>query len=171
MNRIFEWVQKIAKRGVLKMKWTRQDLKSYIQAKAYVDTVLVPLIPVSFEKMDEDMIAIAFQKEVLDIMVLELEKEFKGRILALPPYIYESIDQDEVRRLNRFTEKMDKLPFRHIFYISFDQGWKVKEKDLDGTLIWIPVAKDGDIHAKVTQNMVKDHIQQIRDLIKNYWNS
>lgn len=153
------------------MKWNKQDMKNYLQAKEYVDTAILPLVPVTFGQEEEKQVSQAFQKEILDIMVHELEKEYKGRVLALPSYIYSSIDLEELARINRFTEGLNQMPFKHIFYITFDQMWKMKERDLNGILLWVPILKEGDIQQKDTQNMINDQIHQLKDLIKNYWNS
>lgn len=63
------------------MNWNGRDTESFQQQKEYVDTALVPLIPISFES---DMKETASQYEFMQLLTTLLEKQFKGRILLIP---------------------------------------------------------------------------------------
>ena len=59
------------------MKWTAKDLDMYVQAKEYVDTLLIPLVPLSFgERIKKS----GSMNEFITILSMEIEKQMKGRI-------------------------------------------------------------------------------------------
>lgn len=77
------------------MKWTAKDLDMYMQSKEYVDTVLIPLVPLSFKGQMKQS---GSMNEFLTILSLEIEKQMKGRILLLPTFHYISDEMDKVER-------------------------------------------------------------------------
>ncbi|WP_053219408.1 YpiF family protein [Virgibacillus senegalensis] len=152
------------------MQWNKQDVGQYFTAEEYIDTLLVPLMPVTFTNQQE-MKKSAAQLETATIFVKEMEKEFKGRIFLMPSYHYMASQDlsEEVSRLNDWTEKASERPFRHIFYFSFDPHWKKQERNLNGNLLWLPAIQSEDIQSKETQTILKNQINQLTDLIKTYW--
>ncbi|MBT2214257.1 DUF2487 family protein [Virgibacillus dakarensis] len=152
------------------MQWVKQDLQQYIQAKEYVDTVIIPLIPFQLSQGASIDIG-AFQGEVLTIFTKEIEKELTGRVLLVPNYYYlpSEIKDAEVKRLNLWVKEITAQPFKHVFFVTFDAKWKKHEQLLDGTLIWLPGIKTGDIHSQEMRTFVNDQVNQISELIKSYW--
>jgi hypothetical protein len=153
------------------MRWRKQDIQKYVQAKEYIDTAIIPLIPISFPESDEQFTSLVFQKEVVDLLVDRVEQEFVGRVLALPSYTYlhSANREEELNRLQLFTEEINKNPFKFTFFVTFDSTWKKVEKNLEGNLLWMPVMKDGDLQKEDTQKMIMDQVYQITDLIKVFW--
>jgi len=152
------------------MRWKSTDIKKYIEAKEYIDTAVVPLIPFEMSN-DTEIEKSSFQSEVLSIITNEMEKELTGRILLMPSYFYlKSIDmQSESKRLNLFVEAIMQQPLQNVFLITFDPSWKKIEKEVSGTLIWTPVIQNGDLHSKEMHTMIQSQVQQIRELIRSYW--
>ncbi|GAB3802434.1 YpiF family protein [Virgibacillus kimchii] len=152
------------------MKWKKEDLKQYVQAKEYIDTVIIPLIPFQFtdeQNIEKD----AFQSEVLSILTNEIEKELTGRVMLTPGYHYIKSAglEDESTILQRWTEEIKKQPFEHVFFLTFDSGWKKIEGKLDGTLLWLPGVKSGDLKSAEMHTVIKDQVEQIGELIRSYW--
>ncbi|WP_106497414.1 YpiF family protein [Lentibacillus sp. Marseille-P4043] len=152
------------------MQWLKQDLQQYIQAKEYVDTVIVPLIPFQLSQ-DTNLAKNAFQGEVLSIFAKEIEKGLTGRILLAPNYYYLNSEskEKEISRLNAWTENIFTQPFKHLFFVTFDASWKKNEQALDGTLLWLPGIQSGDIQSKEMHSFIHDQVNQISELIKSYW--
>jgi hypothetical protein len=152
------------------MKWKKEDLKQYIQAKEYIDTVIIPLIPFQFTD-EQNLEKNAFQSEVLSILTNEIEKELTGRIMLTPNYHYiKSSDlEQESRILQGWIGEIKKQPFEHVFFLTFDSEWKKNEGKLDGTLLWLPGVKSGDLHSAQMHTMIKDQVEQIGELIRSYW--
>ncbi|MFD1038678.1 YpiF family protein [Virgibacillus byunsanensis] len=152
------------------MKWIKSDLEQYKQAKEYVDTIVVPLIPFQLSQ-DDDLEKSAFQREVLSLFSKEIEKELTGRIMLMPSYNYlkNSTKDNEVERINEWVKDAKQQPFIHTFFITFDSTWKKSEQAMEGTLLWFPGIQSGDLHTKEMNTMIREQVAQIVDLIRSYW--
>lgn len=152
------------------MQWRSQDLEKYVGAKEYIDTLIVPLIPISFS-VDEKLESLASQGEVLAILMNELERELHGRIMLSPTYHYLTTNHvtEEMNRLNQWIKDIKQQPFKHIFLVSYDASWKKDEQLLDGSYIWISSIPSVSLDSKEMQQFVKDQIKQLNTLLQTYW--
>lgn len=152
------------------MKWIEADLEKYIQAKEYVDTILIPLLPFQLSQ-DADMSRMAFQCEVQSIFVNELEKDLTGRVLLTPSYYYNKKAEKSIEsnRINSWVEDALTQPFKHVFLITFDASWKKVEKELDGNLLWLPNNHSVGIHTKEMVTIIRDQVNEVGELIRSYW--
>ncbi|WP_430785564.1 DUF2487 family protein [Virgibacillus flavescens] len=152
------------------MKWLNKDLIQYIQAKEYVDTIIVPLMPFHLSN-EKELLKSGFQGEALSIFVNEIEKELTGRIMVTPTYTYlKNKDKlKEITRLNEWKEDISAQPFNHTFFITFDSNWKKHEPNIDGTLLWLPGMQTGDLYSQEMQGVIQDQVHQISELIRSYW--
>lgn len=152
------------------MKWIRKDIEQYIQAKEYIDTLIIPLVPFHLSE-DNEVAKHAFQTEVLSHFSNELEKELSGRVMLTPNYYYlKSVDkEEEIVRINSWIEDTKKQPFNSIFFVSFDSTWKKYEPSLQGTLLWLPSMLTGDIHSEETNHIIRDQVKQVSELIRSFW--
>ncbi|WP_164668768.1 DUF2487 family protein [Virgibacillus doumboii] len=151
------------------MKWNNKDLQEYIQAKEYVDTIIVPLLPFHLSK-DTEYVKDAFQREVLDAFTHELEKELTGRVMLTPVYNYiKSASKDEeIERINSWVDEIEKQPFTYIFHVTFDSSWKKSEQLLKGTLLWLPGAGNAS-QTNDLRPVIRSQVEQVSELIKSYW--
>ena len=151
------------------MKWKKDDLQKYVQAKEYIDTILMPLVP--FQLSDEDSEKLSFQKEVMRIFANEIEQELSGRVMLIPSYHYlKNADKDtEVERINQWIKELKSQPFQHFILLSFDASWKKYEKNLDGYLLWFPGMQTGDLQSEDTRIIIKDQIAQLLEIIRSHW--
>lgn len=76
------------------MKWVSKDMDMYLGAKEYVDTVVLPLLPISF---GDDLKQTASMTEFISLLTIPLERQFKGRLMMLPGYTYLKSDSDDSR--------------------------------------------------------------------------
>lgn len=152
------------------MKWIKADLERYTEAKEYIDTLLVPVLPFQFSD-DAQLGKSAFQMEVMLVFINELERELMGRVLLAPPYNYlkRANKTTEIQRLSMWIEDAQQQPFEHVFYITFDGTWKKEEQSLKGTLLWLPVPQSGDIYSKEIVTMIRDQVEQVGELIRSFW--
>lgn len=152
------------------MKWTKMDMEKYIEAKEFVDTLLIPLSPF---KMGDDtsLEKDAFQQEVLHLFVHEIEQQLAGRLLLIPSYMYlkDADKKSEAERIQLFLEDAQKQPIEHVFYITFDASWRKHEKDLQGNVLWVPSVQTGDLKSKEVQSLIKDQVEQLSEYIRSYW--
>lgn len=152
------------------MKWTSNDLQKYLQAKEYIDTVIIPVQGFQLQQ-EKSVEKDAFQREVLSIYSHEIEKELSGRILLTPPYNYikSEVLDEEVQRLNHWIEHMQAQPFKTIFILTFDNQWKKREKEITGELLWFPSIQTEHIHSEETGKMIRSQVEQVSELIRSYW--
>lgn len=152
------------------MKWRKDDLEKYVQAKEYIDTILMPLIPFQLTN-DEDIGKDAFQQEIMTIFANEIEQELSGRVLLIPSYFYlkDTEKAIEVERLNQWISETENQPFNHTILLTFDPSWRKHEKELAGDLLWLPGIQTGDIHSNEMQSVIRDQISQLSEIIRSYW--
>ena len=152
------------------MRWTQEDLDKYLQAKEYVDTIILPVQ--AFHMSDEKQLKQdAFNNEVLAIYAAEIEKELSGRVLLTPTYHYlKSADfSAEIERLTSWVKELETQPFENIFIFTFDKELKKVEKDFPCELIWFPGMKIGDVRSKEAGKLIRNQVEQISELIRAYW--
>jgi len=150
------------------MKWIKDDVTKYVSAKEYIDTIILPLIPVD---MVHDLDKNAFQNESLTLLTKELEKELTGRTMLAPTYYYiKSNDlSQELNRLNNWIDNFQEQPFKHVFLITFDATWKKNEQALKGSLIWLPSIPQGNLYTQEMHQLIREQVNQIGELIHAYW--
>ncbi|MCK2016532.1 YpiF family protein [Peribacillus frigoritolerans] len=148
------------------MKWTAKDLDMYMQSKEYVDTVLIPLVPLSFKGQ---MKQTGSMNEFLTILSLEIEKQMKGRILLLPTFHYLSDEMDKVERLKRWANEVKENNFEHVFFLTSDFGWKKEERELENNLVWIPAIPLEGLEIEQAREMINQQVLQILDIFSYNW--
>lgn len=152
------------------MRWLKEDVEKYVQAKEYVDTVVIPVLPFQLSQ-DNQLVTDTFAGEVLSIYANEIEKELSGRLLLTPIYTYNKSSQieQEVSRLNEWIADIKTQPFEHIFVLTLDLNLKKQERALDGELLWLPGLKPTDLQSQEAVQMIRSQIEQISELIRSYW--
>lgn len=148
------------------MKWTAKDLDMYMQSKEYVDTVLIPLVPLSFKGQ---MKQTGSMNEFLTILSLEIEKQMKGRILLLPTFHYLSDEKDKVERLKRWANEVKENNFEHVFFLTSDFEWKKEERELENNLVWIPAIPLEGLEIEQAREMINQQVLQILDIFSYNW--
>ncbi|PEZ82128.1 YpiF family protein [Bacillus sp. AFS017274] len=148
------------------MKWTAKDLDMYMQSKEYVDTVLIPLVPLSFKGQMKQS---GSMNEFLTILSLEIEKQMKGRILLLPTFHYISDEMDKVERLKRWANEVKKNDFEHVFFLTSDFEWKKEERELENNLVWIPAIPLDGLEIEQAREMINQQVLQILDIFSYNW--
>ncbi len=100
------------------LKWIVKDVEQFEQAREYVDTGIIPLLSISAAK---EMKTVVEQGEFIELLSMELEREYKGRVLLLPAFTYLVESQkNEKGRLQEWTNHLQKQGFKHIAYVTSD---------------------------------------------------
>ncbi|WP_404457984.1 YpiF family protein [Sutcliffiella horikoshii] len=150
------------------MKWTSKDISQYVQAKEYIDTVIIPLMPISF---GENIKSIASHGEYINILSYELERQFKGRVILLPPFSYVETDQAEkkVEQLNNLSLHIKANNIKHVFLMTSDSSWSQTEQQLEGKLVWLPAIPLEDMEDKYKQKIIQDQMNQLLPMFIQKW--
>lgn len=153
------------------MKYQSSDIKQYVQAKDYIDTAILPIIPYSFNT-DQDLIQLSTQKELIQLYVNQIEGELKGRVFVLPEYYYLKTDkilEEEKARLKGFVNHINQQPFKYTFLITSDSKMRKIDRDVDAELIWLPGMSTPDLNQQEAQQFIQAQVQEIKMLIQDSW--
>ncbi|MCH1624734.1 YpiF family protein [Fredinandcohnia quinoae] len=150
------------------MKWTTKDIDVYLQAKEYVDTAVIPLIPISWKDEVKSTVAMG---EFITILSNEVERQFKGRIILFPAFTYMKSEEllSSKERLANWTSEMKESGMKHFIFITSDSNWKVVEQVLQGSLIWLPTLPLEYVEEKYKQSMLQDQMKQLISVFMNIW--
>jgi hypothetical protein len=150
----------------MNMKWTPKEIAAYNDAKEYIDTVIIPLVPVSVK---QNMNQSASMYSFVSMLTAAIEVQFKGRLMLMPPLTYLSsmTMDDKLKLAEDWQEEAEE--FIHKIFITSDGEWKSRENEIPGSLIWIPSISlehldDGQAHA-----MIMDQVRQLVDIFTAMW--
>jgi hypothetical protein len=150
------------------MKWVSKDIETYSTAKEYVDTAVIPLYSVSF---GNEMKQSASNAEFITLLTTFLERQFTGRMMLVPPFTYLKSDlpEDIFQQLKKWEANIEKYEFKHIFYITSEIDWKNFEKELNGSLIWIPSLPLEHLNDSQKISMIENQVKQLLSLFTQKW--
>ncbi|MBS4191025.1 YpiF family protein [Bacillus sp. FJAT-49705] len=152
------------------MKWNPQDIDMFLQSKEYVDTAVLPLLPVAISK---DTKQAASMTEFISLLSMQLERQFRGRLLLLPGYSYiktESIDK-LLGDLKVWERELLENGFKHVLFLTSDSNWKAVENQLEGELIWMPSLPLVHMDEKNRNSLLEDQVKQLMNLFLQKWQS
>lgn len=148
------------------MKWVAADVEMYQKAADYVDTAVIPLMPVSF---GEDMKQNASMAEFVGILTGQIEKQFKGRIFLLPGFVYIKGNEGSLKALQEWENTLLDKQFKHVFYVTSDSSWRHHEKELSGDLLWLPSLPLENMQEQQKVSIVDDQVKQLLSLFTEKW--
>ena len=150
------------------MKWTMKDLDIYLREREYVDTALIPLIPIT---LSQNVKMTAAMSEFIQVITGEMERQFKGRVLLFPPFTYLAQESLEMKkeRLDHWTSELTENGIKHVFYITSDFEWKTAEKQLEGALLLLPVVPLEHMDEKYKHQLVSDQVSQLINVFVEKW--
>jgi hypothetical protein len=150
------------------MKWTSKDISQFVQAKEYIDTVVIPLTPISFK---DNIKTVASHGEYINILSYELERQFKGRVILLPSFSYvESQPMDEkMAQINYLTSHIREGSIKHVFLLTSDSMWSQKEQEIEGKLVWLPAIPLEDMEEKYKKKIIQDQMNQLLPMFIQKW--
>lgn len=149
------------------MKWIVKDVEQFEQAREYVDTGIIPLLSISAAK---GMKMVVEQGEFIEALSMELEREYKGRVLLLPAFTYLVESQkNEKDRLQEWTEHLQRQGFKHIAYVTSDFSWKEDMRDVQGDLFWFPSLALDQFSDQAKREVIRAHIKNIMEMLEERW--
>lgn len=150
------------------MKWVTKDIDMFLGAKEYVDTVVLPLLPVSF---GDDIKQTASMTEFISLLTVQLERQFKGRLLMLPGFSYiKSFSEDKlIEDVKDWEKEFLGQEFKHVFYVTSDGDWKEREEQLSGSLIWLPFLPIDKMDEQSRHSILEDQVKQLLSLFIKKW--
>ncbi|ARK30325.1 YpiF family protein [Halalkalibacter krulwichiae] len=150
------------------MKWQATEMDTYLKEKEYVDTALITLTPISWEKDVKQTVAMG---EFISIIALEVEKQFHGRVIQFPEFSYLK-KEDRTSRIDRMKSWEEELKaggIKHLIYLTSDSDWKIVEDELGGMLVWLPTLPLEHMDSEYKRDVVKDQMKQLIPIMTNKW--
>ncbi|HET7657454.1 MAG TPA: YpiF family protein [Bacillales bacterium] len=150
------------------MRWTIQSINSYLKEREYVDTAVIPLVPVSWEK---DIKATVEAGEFAALLVDGLEQQLRGRVIHFPPFSYLKAESLELRvdRLLQWKRELLENGFKHVYFITSDAEWKGVEEQIGDSLIWLPAVPLEYMSQENSQEILSSQIKQLLQIIMMKW--
>jgi len=150
------------------MKWISQDINTYLTAKEYIDTAIIPLYSISF---GEEIIQSAENAEFITLFTSYLERQFTGRLVLIPPFTYLKNEkyEDTINNIKNWEAALVKNEFKHIFYITSESEWKSEEALLNGTLIWLPSLPLKNMSETQKISIMDSQVKQLLNLFEKKW--
>ncbi|MGA9290655.1 MAG: YpiF family protein [Anaerobacillus sp.] len=152
------------------MKWTESDIALYEKEKEYIDTAVLPLVPIS---MTSSLKTIVSMGEYMTIISSELERQLKGRLLLLPAFTYLQTEEmsSRVERLNLMEQELTRGGIKHIITLTADVDWKQSENQLSSALLWMPAIPLEHMDEQYKMETVSAQVKQVLQFVTNTWQS
>ncbi|MBM4762114.1 YpiF family protein [Bacillus sp. B15-48] len=149
------------------MKWVASDIEKYVKSIEYVDTAVIPLLPISF---GDDIKESAAMTEFTTLLTNLLERQLQGRILLIPGFSYLREEKNEaLDQLNRWESQLLDNQFNHVFHVTSDMDWKQDEEHLRGTLLWLPSIPLQHMDERSKTSVMEDQVRQLMNLFIQKW--
>ncbi|MEH7331370.1 YpiF family protein [Neobacillus drentensis] len=150
------------------MKWIPQEVETYLNAKEYVDTAVVPLYSVS---VGGEMKQSAAAAEFITLLTSHLERQFTGRIVLFPPFTYlKDVSTEKVfNELLNWESSIFQSEFKHVFYITSEIEWRESSEKLKGSLIWLPAIPLEQMSDSQKLTIIDSQVKQLLTLFTQKW--
>jgi hypothetical protein len=151
------------------LKWVLSDVDVYSQSREYVDTAIVPLIPVSLEA---DLKGTVSKGEFITYVSVELERQLKGRVFLFPTLSYLKKSKNVIESVIEWKTELQR-EFKHIIFLTSDETLKEYTSDQQNVkddLIWLPSIPFEHMDESLMKKLLEDQIQQILNILLQSWN-
>lgn len=145
------------------MFYTGKDAAVFLSQQEFIDTAVIPLVPISFDS--SEIPHVASQAEYLLTLVNALEKQFKGRVVTFPSFSFVKT-QDKQQLLNEWKNASINSPFKHTLYLTTD----TELAGLDPMILWTASIPLDSMDSKMRTNIIEDQIRQLIPRIAERWN-
>ncbi|MCM2674347.1 DUF2487 family protein [Alkalicoccobacillus plakortidis] len=150
------------------MKWTTKDIDTFQREKEYVDTVLIPLLPLSFQKnLSKAVTAGEYSEAICE----ELERVYQGRLILSLPFTYQSSESYEghVQQLQSWIESWKEEGVKHVVLLTSDSAWRELDQKLNGVMIWVPAINLHSLNHKDRANMCSEIAKDLSSIFTKEW--
>ncbi len=153
---------------VNELKWVLEDVDVYNQSKEYVDTAVIPLIPLSVQS---DFKSVVSKGEFITHITSELERQLKGRVYLFPPFTYLKNTKNVFEILLEWKTEIQR-EFKHVFFLTSDEMLKEnKPQSLSNNLIWLGAVPIEHMDDNLKRKLLQDQVEQILNILLQSWNN
>jgi len=151
------------------MEWNAKESASFFESREYIDTCLVPIIPLSFDHDGKDC---GNSSEYIFRISKQIENQFKGRILLTPPLTYFKSSTQEFNNqvLEEWCKQFEQSNFNYQVYISSDLDWKPIVEEKGYTFIWLPALPMLQMDESSKMKVILSQSEQLLNIFTSQWN-
>ncbi|MDQ0205933.1 DUF2487 family protein [Alkalicoccobacillus murimartini] len=150
------------------MKWNTRDITKYQKEKKYVDTVLIPLLPMTLQSgLSRAVTASEYTQAISD----ELERVYQGRLIISLPFTYQSskpIEQNKIL-LNEWVEEWRKDGIKHVILLTSDSVWREWDSESTAVMIWLPAVQLHTMNQSDRKQMCSEIVQDLSPIFAKEW--
>ncbi|WP_349407561.1 YpiF family protein [Pseudalkalibacillus sp. SCS-8] len=149
------------------MKWRSTDVDVYMQASEYVDTAIIPLIPISWGAQKKNVV---LKGEFPLLITEELERQLKGRVVLFPAltYLESESEEDVLKRITAFSDEVEKEGLPYTVFVTSDTRWSGLE-DIQDRLIVIPPVPLEHMEETYQREIVSEQVKHILQIVTKKW--
>jgi hypothetical protein len=149
------------------LKWTLSGFDIYHQSKEYVDTAVIPLIPVS---LGTDFKETLSKGEFITYVTADLERQLKGRVFLFPSLSYLKNSKNVIEMIIEWKTNIQK-EFKHVIFLTSDESIKENNSEqLERHLIWLPTVPFEHMDESLKKKLLQDQVEQILNILLQSWN-
>ncbi|WP_414053681.1 DUF2487 family protein [Macrococcus equi] len=141
------------------MLFNHQDLKLLQEQLEYIDTVIVPIVPVDYSK---HLLDIADHYEMIQYVVMNVEQQFKGRLLVIPPV--QILEQQD--GIDLLEQQLLNYGFKNILFVTPQKFILDKENVHKINILPLETLDD-----QMKQEFVQDNTKALMRAIIHLWNN
>ncbi|OZM57282.1 hypothetical protein CIB95_07405 [Lottiidibacillus patelloidae] len=149
------------------MKWQTKDVDEYFHAREYIDTAIIPLLPIQWNDELKSSVAMG---EFISLISEGLERQLRGRVYLLPSFSYvKSEDRLNILpNLLSIETELKENGIKHIIYLTCDSDWKRVEEKL-ATLIWLPSLPLQHVKQENKLSILEEQVKEVMKLVMDEW--
>lgn len=140
------------------MLFNHQDLKTLNDQLEYIDTAIVPVVPVDYTK---HLLDIADHYEMIQYVTMGVEQQFKGRLLLVPPVQVLSTETT----LDTIEQQLTDFGFKNIIFVA-PQRFNLEKEHVHKINI-LPLET---LDNEMKQTFVQDNVKDLMKSIIQIWN-
>ena len=148
------------------MKYQSIDTELFINSREYIDTVIIPLNPVTF---DDGFGQTVSSYEFMTLLTYELEKELKGRLFLAQslPYIKSSTVEEKLQLLSIWLDYYKGEGFTHIQFLTTDSKWTTIGQGEH--VVWIPAIPIDKMPPEAVKSVISEQTKQLAGILTESW--
>ncbi|WP_419743648.1 DUF2487 family protein [Macrococcoides bohemicum] len=140
------------------MLFNHQDLKTLQDQLEYIDTAIIPVVPVDYSK---HLMDIADHYEMIQYVTMGVEQQFKGRLLVVPPIQL----IDDIKMLDTIESQLQTFGFKNLVFVV-PQKFNL-EKEIVHKINILPLET---LDHEMKQEFVQENIKSLMKSIIILWN-
>ncbi|XXM74185.1 YpiF family protein [Lysinibacillus sphaericus] len=149
------------------MNWNVKDIEVFETEKEYIDTAVIPIVPIDFSG---EIKTSAAQSEFISLLTFHLERQFKGRMIMTPAFTYLlGSSEEKARELEEWGSRLKDSGVKHVFFLTSDSNWKKSEQQFQDQLIWVPSIPLEHLDEQYKHSIMEDQVKQLLNVIVQKW--